>query len=324
LEHLHLQKEKKRVPEGRNGNIIDLSKTYQVSSLSPITTDHAGMFPPHPRGRKGRIKRGRVQTLAGKWQSFFLIFYLFIFFWTEFSSALPDPSSTPRLKYAKINKYSSNLMSLDDIVRIWTQLGFTQGMLIAIASSDASRPRIAWIGTQLFLVIVMIWPQKKRRPCYFNLTSTAQQSFTVSYAKEHKKDLRLQIWVLDRPTALLDEDQLMISGQKCPKVWSFELRCSRILISNSYFTASQNGKTRQTDESWCSRRFPCHSVKLILLANGNRYGRYEVVTGLVMQIPFCIRTIWQTNRIASIALPHFRMFIANSIFAFLFCLPVLN
>ncbi len=38
----------------------------------------------------------------------------------------------------------------------------------------------------------------------------------------------------------------------------------QILISSSYFTAGRNGKTRQTDESWCSRRFCKHSVKLIL------------------------------------------------------------
>jgi hypothetical protein len=45
----------------------------------------------------------------------------------------------------------------------------------------------------------------------------------------------------------------------------------KILISSSYFTASQNGTTRQTDESWCLRRFCIQFSEICLLANGNWY-----------------------------------------------------
>jgi hypothetical protein len=46
--------------------------------------------------------------------------------------------------------------------------------------------------------------------------------------------------------------------RESPKVGSLLFRDSsefKILISSSYFTASQNGTTRQTGESWCLRRF---------------------------------------------------------------------
>ncbi len=44
----------------------------------------------------------------------------------------------------------------------------------------------------------------------------------------------------------------------------------KIIILSSYFAASKNRTTRQTDEILCSRRF-CILLKLKLLASGNRY-----------------------------------------------------
>jgi hypothetical protein len=45
----------------------------------------------------------------------------------------------------------------------------------------------------------------------------------------------------------------------------------KILILSSYFSASQNGTSRQTDESWCLQKFHIAFTKMFSLANSKMY-----------------------------------------------------
>jgi hypothetical protein len=83
---------------------------------------------------------------------------------------------------------------------------------------------------------------------------------------------RVQMWISGKLTVFLCEHQLLIlltrNCSKSRKVCNLNYR---ILISTSYFTASWIGTTRQTGGVSACKGFRCNSVKLVLLANGNRY-----------------------------------------------------
>jgi hypothetical protein len=70
-------------------------------------------------------------------------------------------------------------------------------------------------------------------------------------------DHRLQMWIYNGSTVFVSTNSWSVARnhqkwEVCD--WGIHLNC-KTLISSSYFTASKNSRTRQTDEGWCLRRF---------------------------------------------------------------------
>jgi hypothetical protein len=64
---------------------------------------------------------------------------------------------------------------------------------------------------------------------------------------------------------------LLLETTKSRKVWNSGIRLNyKIISSSSYFTASQNGTTSQTNKNMgACKSYACHWVRLVLLSNGN-------------------------------------------------------